>query len=159
MTPTGWVFAGWQLGIVVNLVILVVLLALVAVFWAKCRRWLGVPNRDRGEGYAFAAVITGICALIELTVFIIGAIPFQPQYLKLYRVETTVLSVSNVMDDASGDLTRTPVVELEGVDRPVVIDDPRIVRLEGADLVLTCTIGWHYQAADTYSCAIREVTR
>lgn len=103
---------------------------------------------------------TGTAAVLTAALVIIWAIclvPFDARYHHLYEVKGNVTSVSNVLSEASGDLTRTPVIELDTVDRPIAMSDPRAVSLEGKDVVLTCEIGWNYRAADTYSCRIHTI--
>lgn len=143
-----------RLGPVIALSVTIVL-ALVALtlFWAHARAEAR-GRRGAADDYVVIAWCVAVFAALALITTALMTIPWRAEYLRLYRVETTVLSVSNVLTESSGDLTRQPIVELDGIDRPVVIDDPRIVRLEGADLTLTCTISWHYQAADTYTCSI-----
>lgn len=105
-------------------------------------------------------VAGGLCVLLGVIagiVWLILMVPFDGRYQHIYRVEGNVESVSNVLTDSSGDLTRTPVVKLDSVDRSLTIDDPRAVNLKGADVRLTCRISWHYQAADRYSCDIYSV--
>ena len=129
-----------------------VLLGVALIIWG-----FSADGYFAGEGRLISGWVLAVFGALTVVVWLILLIPFQGQYHHLYRVETTVLSVSNVLTEASGDLTRQPVVELDGVDRPVVIDDPRIVNLDGADVTLTCRIAWHYQAADTYACSIYSI--
>lgn len=84
-------------------------------------------------------------------------VPFNTKYHRLYGVQGTVISVSNVLSESGGELTRTPVVALDSLDSPLVINDPRAVNLMGKAVKLTCEIEWVYRAADRYSCLIYEV--
>jgi len=112
-----------------------------------------------GELSGLGAVLTGLFGAVVGLIWIAVLIPFDGRYHHVYAVEGTVVSVSNVLDTASGDLTRTPVVELDSVDVPLVVDDPRAVELVGRDVTLLCRIGWNHLAADTYTCSIREWDR
>ena len=109
-----------------------------------------------GAGQVFA-LVPGICAVIFVFVFLFALFPFRSEYLHIYRAAGTVVSVTNTMDGGSGELTSTPVLELDTVDRPITMSDPRALTLAGKDVTLTCTIGWHYQAADTYDCEIYAI--
>lgn len=138
--------SGWVgLGLLVITILLVTYTALV--------------NSVGGDIGGGVAIFTGILGLLAGGIWLVLMFPYQGQYQHLYRTTATVESVSNVLEQADGDLTRTPVVELSGLDRPAVVDDPRIVRLEGATVTFTCRIAWHYQAADTYSCDIYSIDR
>lgn len=96
------------------------------------------------------AVVSAVCWIILL-------FPFQGEYHHVYRVEGNVESVSNVLEGGTGELTQTPVIELSTIDRPITMNDPRALSLDGKDVTLTCAIGWNYQAADTYSCSIYSI--
>ncbi len=102
----------------------------------------------------FVGGMAALCGLIAGGTWLIMLTPYDGKYHHYYTVSGEVTSVSNVLTEASGDLTREPVVTLDSLDRPLVIDDSRAVELEGRDVVLRCTIGWNYQAADSYSCRI-----
>lgn len=99
-------------------------------------------------------LFSGIFGAILAVIWVLMLVPFDGKYQHYYRVEGHVTSVSNVLSDANGDLTRQPVLTIEGIERPLVVDDPRAIQLEDRDVVLRCTVGWHYNAADTYECAI-----
>lgn len=95
--------------------------------------------------------------VIVLFCWVTALIPFDSKYHQMYRVTGEVLSVSNVISESGGDLTRTPVLTVAGVDRDVIVDDPRAVNLGGKTVDFTCTVTWHYQAADTYGCRIYQI--
>lgn len=150
MIPDGFTSLGWQLSLTISLVALVVgivvlIIALVA---------LHVGESDAAVLVAIFAGGFGLFMLIPVLAF---AIPFNPVYWDDYRVEGRVTSVSNTWTEDGGDLARTPVVTLDTVDRPLVIDDPRAITLDGYDVTLTCTIDWHYRAADAYTCRIAYI--
>lgn len=155
MTPELFTEVGFRLNLAI---LLVVVLVLGALTWWLVRRFKRADtDADVAECFAAGAIFSAVLTVTILVVLLVVAFPWRPAYWKVYRVETTVLSVSNVISEASGDLTRTPVLEIEGVDRPVVMEDPRAVSLEGKDVTLTCRISWNYQAADTYSCDIYAI--
>ena len=107
--------------------------------------------------WSFSGFFVGAFAVILGIVWLIMLVPFDAKYHQIYRVSGEVLSVSNVLSESGGDLTRTPVITLEGVDRDLTMDDPRAVNLQGKEVELTCGVAWHYQAADTYSCSIYAI--
>lgn len=75
----------------------------------------------------------------------------------VYQVTGLVESVSNTLDDATGDLTRTPVVSIDTVSAPLLVDDSRAVELEaGQEVAFTCTVQWYHLAADTYTCQVAD---
>lgn len=149
MIPDIFVAVGLRLELLVFGWITIILFALAAL--ALLAGWW----RDWDD--SFLAVLLALFGALTGIVWVALLVPFQGQYHRVYEVDTTVLSVTNVLTEASGELTREPVAVLDGIDRPVVIDDPRILELKGRDLTLLCTVSWHYQAADSYSCKIRAI--
>ena len=121
-----------------------------------------IVYRRKGGYWHSSADVIGWFFSFGVAVMVIGLalalIPYQPHYWQMYRVDTTVQSVTNTFTDSGGELTSTPIVQLEGVDRPVEVKDPRILNLNGRDVEFMCTMGWHYQAADTYQCKIRNIS-
>lgn len=111
-----------------------------------------------GEGYRtlgyVALSLAGVVALVASLMFI----PYEWKYAQMYRVSGEVTRVSNVFQDASGQVTGTPVVELDSLDVPVEVENQRAVGLEGKDVTLTCTLNWRYAAADRLVCDLFEVT-
>ena len=106
------------------------------------------------EDFLLAAILAGVAFVVTGAFWLAVMVPFESRYYYDYRVEGHVTQVSNVLTEADGDLTRQPVIRLDSVDRPLVIDDPRAVDLKDKDVTLRCSIGWNYRAADTYSCKI-----
>lgn len=114
------------------------------------RSWDRTPS-------VFISSLAFIAALLISAVQAFAMIPYDSDYWKLYRVSGEVTNVSNVFADASGELSDKPVIQLDTVDRPISVDDPRAIYWEGENLTLTCTINWRYQAADRYSCELYEM--
>lgn len=153
MIPAGFEAVGLQIGAVVVLVILGISLGLTVFGIVMALR----SGRDFIDtGWTLMYGIGGLFAVIMLVVLIVGAIPFEPYRWQSYRVEATVVDISNVLTEGDGDLTRVPVVTLDadGEQFVATVDDPRIVTREGDDITLRCEIQWVYQAADRYSCVI-----
>lgn len=107
-----------------------------------------------GTGAAVFGVIIGVTAALFLA---IGLFPYNPGYWPMYRVEGTVTSVSNVLTEDGGDLSRVPVLTLDTFGQPITVDDPRAVTLEGKHVALRCDRQWVQQGMDRYSCAIQSV--
>ena len=93
-------------------------------------KWWRVRGLGEGEGWGLAAVFAAGFTVVSIIVTAIAAVPFSPTYWQDYRVEGTVLTVSNTWTDDGGDIARTPVVTLDTIDRPLVIDDPRAITEE-----------------------------
>lgn len=106
------------------------------------------------DGPFFTGLCIIICGVIATGIWLVDMFPYDGKYQHYYSVEGTVEKVSNVLAEADGTLTRQPVIELDNVERPLVVDDPRAVTLEKEDVTLRCVIEWHYKAADTYQCKI-----
>lgn len=150
--PENMTSVGTSLDLLIPLWIGVGLVALGLVcflLWVKWPGWV--------DGWLVAASTIWAFAAIALAILAVSAIPYKPAYWHIYRAHATVEQITNSFDAGTGKITTSPTVILSGFDRPVVIDDPRILQLDGADLTLTCSISWHYQAADTYSCAIYSI--
>jgi hypothetical protein len=112
-------------------------------------------RRENGEGGGIVvAVACTAGGLVCAVTWAFMMIPYDGKYQHYYEVQGHVDSVSNVLSDADGDLTRQPVLMIAGIDQPIVVDDPRAVSLQDRDVTLRCTVGWHYNAADTYECKI-----
>lgn len=149
MTPEGFIEVGVRQDLLVSgwvglgLLVLTVIVVVVGDWWDE-------------DGWLFA-FLPGVFAVIATAAWLVLLFPFQGEYHHVYRVEGRVESVSNVLEGGSGDLTQTPVIELSTIDRPITMNDPRALSLDGKDVTLTCSIGWNYQAADTYSCSIYAI--
>lgn len=142
---------GYQLPLIIFLGVWVVLLGVGLAMLAIGRR------RDGWDSLwsIFGAFVGGL-GVFALLGWVGALIPFDGKYHHIYRVTGEVTAVSNVLSESGGDLTRTPVLTIEGLDRDVTVDDPRAVNLGGKTVDFTCSIGWHYQGADTYSCRIYD---
>ncbi|OIH81928.1 hypothetical protein BLJ79_21445 [Arthrobacter sp. UCD-GKA] len=118
----------------------------------------GYLKEFEGDGWRMAGwFITGSAACVAI-VLILMCIPFQSKYYQLYRVSGEVTKVSNVLVDASGSLTGSPIVELDTLPVSVALDNERAVNLEGKAVTLTCTVSWRYASADRVVCDLYEVT-
>lgn len=125
-------------------------LAILCVYLSK--KW----EYERYD-FLFAAGASATVAAIFVAVALGLAAPFDAKYWHYYTVTGEVTKVTNTLaGDGDDGLTRTPVVEVEGVPFPLVVDDPRVTQLNGARLSLRCTIRWNYQAADEYKCRIKS---
>lgn len=139
---------GYQLPIIILFWISVFFAVLIIAALVGCMRG------KEPYGFLIACIGFGSAALLILG---ITAFPFDGKYHKTYQVTGEVTAVSNVISDSGGDLTRTPVLTVEGIDRDITMSDPRAVNLKDKTVEFTCTVGWNYQAADTYSCKINQI--
>lgn len=149
---------GPQLWLYILPSILFILTALViigVVVYKRAKKEYGKYS-DEGEWGMITAIMTGVLAVFLFVPLLVSAIPFQAKYYPLYSVSGTVASVSNVFTETSGEFTSEPVVLFEGSDIPFVVDDSRITALEGREVELLCMLGWQYQAADYWTCSIRD---
>jgi hypothetical protein len=157
---SGFHSLGWDLAaivmpsVVVGAFLLAALLTGAGVWYERGGE--GRYDRD-GFGFYLPAILLAVAGTVVLVITLVGAVPFQSRYWTWYEVPAHIESVSNTIRDADGDLTTQPVVEVPGLDRPVVVNDPRIVTLVGQDITLACKPSWHYHAADTYSCRIYDL--
>lgn len=147
---------GFSLGVFVlgGLIALFVVLTVVpAVLWIRDpREW---PWNNMA--WPIMTVASGIFLVGLLIAAAIVAVPYEAKYLKDYRVSGTVTAVSNVFENASGEMTSSYVVSIDSLDRPVTLNDPRAVRLLDKSVDLTCNINWNHRAADTYTCRIASI--
>ena len=102
---------------------------------------------------ATMSIVLGVVLIV--TAFV--AFPYDTKYWKDYRATGTVTQVSNVFENASGEVTGAYVVSLDSLDRPVTLSDPRAVRLLDKQVDLTCTISYEYRAQDRYLCRIANI--
>lgn len=147
---------GFSLGVFVLggvIALFVVLTAVPAVLWATDPREYPWNN----DAWPIMTVASGIFLVGLLIAAAIVAIPYETRYLKDYRVSGTVTAVSNVFENASGEMTSSYVVSIDSLDRSVTLNDPRAVRLLDKSVDLTCNINWNHRAADTYTCRIASI--
>jgi hypothetical protein len=128
-----------------------VLLILLAIFFV----WLAAG--DELSGFLFAAAIAGLFGVGAVVVWLVLLVPYQAKYHFLYHVDGTVASVSNVLTEASGELTQQPIVTLDGIDASFAVNDSRAVTLTDRDVTLLCSIEFVYLGADRYNCVVAEV--
>lgn len=120
-----------------------------------------VSNRRRrrdieDNGFFFAGIFPAIVAGFIGIVLLISLIPYNAKYHHLYQTSGTVTNATNVIQESSGDLTQGTVLEIDTLDRPIFLKDPRAVRLLGSEATFTCGIEFVYAGADRYNCAIAE---
>lgn len=119
----------------------------------------GYLKEFEGYGWRMAGwFFTGSAALVAI-ITVLMCIPFQAKYYQIYRVSGEITKVSNVLMDASGSLTSSPIVEMDTLPISVALNNERAVNLEGKQVTLTCTLNWRYASADRVECDLYEVTR
>lgn len=102
------------------------------------------------------SLVTGLGGLLAVA-WLVMLIPFQSQYHVLYQVEGTVESVTNAFESGSGDLTSSPVVRLDTLDRAAVVSDPRIMDLVDQEVTLLCSVEWVPYGLDRLDCSIASI--
>lgn len=153
MIPEAFVGVGPTFGLIVSWWVIGIALASVAIGYI----WLRLDSRAEFGPIAFwgAGVMMALAGVVSL---LIAAWPISPAYWSVYRVSGEVTSVTNTLVDSSGKLTTNPVITLSTVPNvSLEVADPRVLNLNGKQVELTCAIDWHYQAMDTYSCAIYSI--
>ena len=147
---------GFSLGAVVlagAIGLLAVLTLLFGVLWAR-------DPEEHPRNNAAWPTMTGTFGILLVAVLIgaaFEAFPYDTKYWKDYRATGTVTQVSNVFENASGEVTEAYVVSLDSLDRPVTLSDPRAVRLLDKQVDLTCTISYEHRAQDRYLCRIANI--
>lgn len=105
----------------------------------------GMPIR--GSTYA----LTALFVLMST----VALVPYHPKYWNEYRVEGTVVSVTNMFDEGSGSVSNIQVVELDTMEHPIISDgDLRFITKVGEEVRLTCNINWIFRTEDTYRCRL-----
>lgn len=148
----------------IELIILpsVALAAIVAAFlfhWLA-RRWVDrkqprpfYHDRPSDSGWFLGAIFSWIIAGVLLPVTLVAAFPLSPHYWFYEQKSGQIESLSNRFVDASGDLSSSYVITLDG--KPLVVEDQRILTYEvGDSITLNCLPTWVYGAADRYYCNI-----
>ena len=147
---------GFSLGVLVLAGVIGLLVVLTTVFGVL---WALDPEEYPWNNVAWPLLtgLFGFLLVVVLTVVAFVAFPYDTKYMKDYRVSGTVTQVSNVFENASGEVTGAYVVSLDSLDRPVTLSDPRAVRLLDKEVDLTCSIDYEYRAQDRYLCRIANI--
>lgn len=107
-----------------------------------------------GPGIILATIAGGVL-LIGGGGWVASLIPFDTKYHHVYAYDTTVESVSNVLAEDGGDLTRQPIVSTpDGVN--LLVEDARVVNMVGETVDFRCTVEWVPYGADRYNCWIGD---
>lgn len=147
---------GLTVGMIVGITFVVLLFAtgILMLFWS---RRLATQGGFSSEDDSKIVLMFSIIAFVSALILLIAALwPFNAKYYQAYTITGEITSVSNVVTEASGDFSRTPVVEMEGFPLPLTVDDPRAVTLQDKTVTLRCGVDWNYQAEDTWRCTIRK---
>jgi type IV secretory pathway TrbD component len=144
-----------------HLILIPSLMLAFALLGALCffgfQRWFS--NCYGLSGWSVTGVALWICAGVIALVWIATLIPFDPKYHVVYKLEGRVESVTNILDEGSGQRTTIPIVSLSGYDNPIYVTDSRIVGQKGKDVSLTCTIAWSPYAMDATKCDLKEIKK
>lgn len=135
-------------------VVALTLVGLGALWFFGFERWF-----NGYDGWAIVGVVWWVLAGILAVVTVFLWMPFDGKYHHFYRLEGTVTEVTNSFVDGSGEITVRPVFYVDTYDEPIISNTSRINGLEGADVVLTCTIAWNPYSLDVTNCDLAEVVR
>lgn len=97
-----------------------------------------------------SAIVLGVHVIIAALL----CVPHPSYSFAMYQTTGNVENITNTFEEGNGEISQEIVVSLDSFDRPVTVDDPRIMGKEGTEVTLNCTKGFHYKAIDTYSCSI-----
>lgn len=152
---------GLQLHIVILWAVAISVLPVGFITWAVAfvtiRRAKNHWYNTVDSGWFIVSVLTWVIGGITLICAVCALIPFNAKYWNLYETSGTVQSVSNRFVDASGDLTRGYLIELDN-GQQMVLSDSRVLNLEGKKASFTCSYEWVYQSQDRLNCTIRSVS-
>lgn len=141
-----------------HLTVVVLIWALI-ILGAITATGIIVNTKAHGDSIlaTFAIVFAGAGFLITVSASLIAGYPYDFKYYQIYETLGVVESVSNTFSEDDGSIVRVPVVEFSSLDRPIVVEDPRIIKLVGSELELSCTLEWVYQSEDRIHCTIRKI--
>lgn len=128
-----------------------------ALFFFGLHRWFG--DEYYFDGWSMGGVAFWICSGVLALVWVGTLIPFDSKYHVVYKLEGRVESVTNDLDQGSGQRTRIPIVTLSDHDEPIFVTDSRIVGQKGKDVKLTCTLVWSPYAMDAAKCDLAEIKK
>lgn len=100
----------------------------------------------------FIGVVTAIVGIVWVCMFI----PFKSVYHHWYGSTGTVDSVTNIFEGGSGEISPGYVVELDSVEEPLLFTDPRILRSQGEEVNVTCSVEWVPAGVDRLNCWIAK---
>lgn len=115
-----------------------------------------VDAKARYADGEFAYVVAAIVAFFSVVIAIIWLIlliPYKPVYHHWYSASGTVESVTNIFEGGSGEISPGYVVELDSVDRPLMFNDPRILKADG-EINVACSVEWVPAGVDRLNCWI-----
>ena len=131
-----------------------ILAALLFVVWWVARKT--GTGYDPGWGWGAAAVAAVIAGVASGAAFVAMLIPFQSLYHHWYSTSGVVVSVTNIFEGGSGELSPGYVVELDSLDEPLVFTDPRILRTVGEEVNVACSVEWVPSGVDRLNCWIAK---
>lgn len=111
-------------------------------------------RHSAGEAFYYISAFFGVVASLVGLIWVAMLIPFQPLYHHWYGTAGAVESVTNIFEGGSGEISPGYVVELNSVDAPLLFDDPRILRMAGEEISVTCSVEWVPSDVDRLNCWI-----
>lgn len=135
-------------GIVAGGLLLVTIIAAGFAVWLDDDGW--------GGFVAFVGAFVGMLATaVAVLVWVLSCWPvWDVKYAHVYEVNGVVTSVTNSFTSDGGEYSRIPIVTVEGVDVPLIVNDARAVSLEGQHARFVCSPTFVYQGADAYECVV-----
>lgn len=146
------------IGLRLDLIIMPVIAAVLIVVGVPLMVLGATKLRDRyldmWGSWGFAgAIVSGLGAAL-LLVTVVLMVPFKSAYHHWYGATGTVESVTNIFEGGSGEVSPGYVVELDSVDKPLLFNDPRILRAQGEEIDVTCSVEWVPAGVDRLNCWI-----
>jgi len=133
---------------IIFLVALVGLLVVIPIY----RR---AKRRDKYTMWDLGVLAASIVTAFALLVLVVGTFPWIPRFWFVYHATGVVQPVTNTFDHGTGTLTLSgALVKVEGINRPIFVEDSRLMAMAGQSVDLTCDLGFNYAAADDYSCRV-----
>jgi hypothetical protein len=145
-----------QLHILIFLILSVPAIIFITVFIAR-------PSfrfEKRGSELSIIKVAFLFASVVSMLLLIVFTAPFNPKYWTITNYSGEVRSVERLAADVSDDgttLTSSFVVEFDGLDEPVITDDPRVLTYEQGDNIdLACTVEFIYGGKDKINCVVNS---
>jgi hypothetical protein len=121
------------------------------------KRWLYQDQWYGGEAWTVGSWFAWVIGILILIACIFIYMPFNSKYWYNYKLSGTVESVTNKLENGNAKFTGSPIIKLSGYSEPIIMNDSRILTLEGREVDLTCSIKWAYEGLDATACSVRMI--
>lgn len=153
--PEALTLLGPRYFLVVGTVLMGLALVGARIGWRAHKRH--VKAESKHDWGVHVASTSGVVLITSALILLVGMFPYVPKYWFNYRLEGTITEIDTSWSYQMGALIQAPVAVIDSMEAPIVIDDPRAVKLEGKEVALRCVIHWNQLAMDTYTCKVAEV--